>query len=217
MALGPDVEDIRKMNIKEALTELRKEKKRKFNQSVDLIVNLKGVDIKRDNIATVVTLPFKIKDKKICAFLTRKSEVIKTILEPDFQRYKDPQLLKKLVSEYDFFIASMKLMPKVATTFGKVLGPAGKMPSPQLGILTDDSDEEIKRLLNKISTSIKIRAKEPSIKVSIGKEAMKDEEIVANAESVYKGVISVLPVKNENIRNVALKLTMTKPLKVEMK
>ena len=38
------------MNIKEALAELRKAKKRNFSQSVDFIVNLKGLDMRRENV-----------------------------------------------------------------------------------------------------------------------------------------------------------------------
>jgi ribosomal protein L1 len=59
-------------------------------------------------------------------------------------------------------------MPSVAAAFGKVLGPAGKMPSPQLGIVVDESATSIKNLVEKISKSVKLRVKEPSIKVAIG-------------------------------------------------
>src|SRR3989344_7645592 len=151
-----------KMNIKEALTELRKEEnKRKFEQSVDLIINLRGVDMKKDSVNVIVNVPHKIKDKKVCGFLTKKNELVKTITEPEFKKYSEKKVLKKLVKEYDYFIATAGLMPKVATNFGKVLGPVGKMPSPQLGIISsNETNEEIKNNLDKISNSIKIRMKE---------------------------------------------------------
>lgn len=206
------------MKLNEALKKLRKEaKERKFDQSVDLIVNLKGVDIKRDNIAFVANIPNKIKDKKVCGFLTKKSSLVKTITQPEFTKFKDKKALKNLVKDYDFFIAVAPLMPKVATTFGKVLGPAGKMPSPQLGIITVENDEEIQKTLDKIDKSIKIRAKEASIKLIIGKAAMKDEDIIANINAVYSTLVNALPTKIENVKNVMVKFTMGKPIKVEMK
>lgn len=205
------------MNVKEALNELRKAEKKKFEQSVDLIVNLKGVDAKRDNVSAVVTVPNKIREKKVCAFLSKKSEVVSTITQVEFAHFKDKKELKALVKKYDFFIASAKLMPAVATTFGKVLGPTGKMPSPQLGVLMTEDDNAIKGLLAKISNSIKIRMKEPSIKVMIGKESMGDDQISANAEAVFHGIVNALPTKRENVKNVMIKLTMGKPLKVEIK
>jgi large subunit ribosomal protein L1 len=207
-----------KMNINEALKELRKEEnKRKFEQSVDLIFNLKGFDIKRDNLAVVVNVPNKIVDKKVAGFLTKKSELVDSILEPDFAKYKDKDELKKLVDKYDFFVSFAGLMPKVATTFGKVLGPAGKMPSPQLGILTQENEGEIKEVLARIEKSVKIRPKEPSIKIRLGREKMKDEEIVENFEAVYKAIVDALPAKKDNIKNVLIKFTMSKPVKLEAK
>ena len=204
------------MKLNEALLELRKNEKRKFDQTVEIIVNLKGVDLKREAINAVINIPHKIKDKKVFGFLNNKSDLVKSISKLDFPKYSDKKLLKRLVKEYDFFIASAPLMPSVATTFGKVLGPAGKMPSPQLGVLMQENDNVIKELVEKISTSIKIRAKEASIKVPVGKESMKDDEILANALAVYKGIENALPTKRDNVRNVLIKLTMSKPVKVEM-
>ena len=50
-------------------------------------------------------------------------------------------------------------MPKVATTFGRALGPAGKMPSPQLGILMEVNDKAIKEIKNKVNNILKIKIK----------------------------------------------------------
>ncbi|MDP3881261.1 MAG: hypothetical protein Q8Q31_00070 [Nanoarchaeota archaeon] len=205
------------MDLKEALTELRKSEKKKFEQSVDLVINLKGIDLRKDNISAIISLPNIVKEKKVCGFLTKKSELIKTVTQLDFPKYRDKDALKELVKEYDFFISHISLMPSVATTFGKALGPAGKMPSPQLGVLPNEEDSTIKALLNKISHSVKIRLKELSLKVSVGKENMKDEAIIENALAVYQGLINVLPTKKENVKSIMLKLTMSKPLKVEIK
>lgn len=205
-----------KVKLDEALKELRNQKKRKFSQTIELIVNLKGVDLRKDNIALVASIPNKIKDKKVCGFLETKNNLVKTVTKTEFSKYKDKAALRNLVNNYDFFIANAKLMPAVATTFGKALGPAGKMPSPQLGIITEEKDEVIKTLLEKISKSLKIRAKEASIKVPIGKEEMKDLEISDNVKTALSAIINALPKKEENVKNVMLKFTMTKPIKVEV-
>jgi large subunit ribosomal protein L1 len=164
-----------------------------------------------------LTLAHKFKDKKVCGFLTQKNDLVTTITKPEFAKYSDKNKLRELVDEFDFFIAHASLMPSVATTFGKALGPAGKMPSPQLGIITQENAETINPLLEKIAKSVKIRAKEPSIKIPVGKESMKDEEIVSNVNSIYKGVVDALPNKRENVKNVLIKFTMTKPVEVEIK
>jgi large subunit ribosomal protein L1 len=203
------------MKFEEALKQLRKQKERKFKQSLDVIINLKGLDLRKENISAVITIPHLTKEKKVCGFLDKKSSHVSTITKLEFSKYKDKKALKNLVKDYDFFIASAPLMPSVATTFGKVLGPAGKMPSPQLGILSQETDEAIKSVLEKISKSIKIRVNEASVKVSAGNEGMKDEELSGNFKAIFKGILNTLPKKNENIKNVMIKFTMTKPIKIE--
>jgi ribosomal protein L1 len=89
------------------------------------------------------------------------------------------------------------------------------MPSPQLGIVVDESATSIKNLVEKISKSVKLRVKEPSIKVAIGNEGMNDEQLTDNIKAVYSALSNALPAKKENVKNVMVKLTMGKPIKVE--
>ncbi len=206
-----------KEDLKKALAELRKEKERKFDQTVDLIINLQKFNIKKSQLNLIVNVPFKVKGKKVCAFLESENKNVKTITGEQFKKYSDKKELKKLVKNFDFFIAEGKLMPKVATTFGRVLGPAGKMPSPQLGILMDVNDKAIENLKKKINNSMKIKIKESSIKIAIGKQSMKDEEIIENILTVYNAVLKDLPRDKENIKNVEVKFTMTKPQKIKIR
>jgi ribosomal protein L1 len=62
----------------------------------------------------------------------------------------------------------------------------------------------------------KNKNKEPSIKVSIGKQSMKDDEIIENALAIYNAVLKVLPRGKDNIKNVEIKFTMTKPKKIKL-
>lgn len=221
MVLAYEVGGEKKMEleneIKNALSELRKNEERKFNQTVDLIINLQKFDPKRNQINVLVYVPYKIKEKEICAFLETKNKAVETITPNDFKNYSEKKAMKKLVKRFDFFIAEASVMPKVASIFGKILGPAGKMPSPQLGILMDVNDKTIEEVKKKIGNSIKIRIKEASIKLAIGKQSMKDEEVTENILAVYNAVMKELPKGKENIRNIELKFTMTKPQKINIK
>jgi|TARA_Y100000310_G_scaffold342368_1_gene445340 large subunit ribosomal protein L1 len=203
-----------KEDLQKALSELRKGKERKFDQTVDLIVNLQKFDLKKSNINVVVNVPHKIKDKKIAGFLESDNKNIDTVTAEQFKKYNDKNKLKSLVKKYDFFIAQGSVMPKVATTFGRVLGPAGKMPSPQLGIILNADDKTIGDLKKRINNSVRVRVKEASIKLPIGKQSMKDEEIIENIMSVYNVIIKELPRDKENIKNVEIKFSMTKPQKI---
>ncbi|MEK6897817.1 MAG: hypothetical protein AABX28_00495 [Nanoarchaeota archaeon] len=204
-------------NLKSALTELRKEKARKFDQSLDLVLNLQKFDVKKNQVNIFVSVPHKIKDKRIAAFLDSRRNDVETITKDDFKKYSDKKEIRKLLKKFDFFIASANLMANVATTFGRYLGPAGKMPSPQLGILTDVNDKSISEIKNKINNSVKIRTKEASVKMSVGKQSMKDEEIIENIVAVYNAMLKALPQEKDNIRNLEIKFTMSKPVKIKTK
>lgn len=203
--------------LKKAIEELRKSKERKFNQSVDLIVNLQKFDVRKNPLNLFINVPHKIKDKKIAAFLESKNPNVDTITFDEFKKYNDKKKLKQLVKKYDFFISQASLMPKVATTFGRVLGPAGKMPSPQLGIVLNADEKSINEIKEKVNNSVKIKVKEASIKMAIGKQDMKDKDILENISTVYKEVIKALPRDKENIKNVEVKFTMTKPIKIQIR
>lgn len=203
--------------LKAALTELRKDKERKFDQTVDLIINLQKFDVKKTPVNIFVSVPHKVREKKIGAFLEVKNKNVETITKEDFRKYSDKKELKKLINKFDFFIAQANLMAGVATTFGRFLGPAGKMPSPQLGVLINADDKSINELKERINNSVRIKTKEASIKTAIGKQNMKDEEIIENIMTIYNAVLKAMPKEKDNIRNIEIKFTMTKPKKVSIR
>jgi large subunit ribosomal protein L1 len=207
---------VKEENFLKAIEQLRKtDKKRNFDQTIDLIVNLKNFNVKKDSFTAFVQVPNKVKEKKVAGFFEKKSDAIDTITKEEFPGFKEKKDLKKLVKDYDFFIANAKLMPAVATNFGRVLGPAGKMPSPQLGIVPVESTEAIKAVLGKINSSVRIRVKEPSVKVGIGKQSLTDEQILKNAVVIYRKIVEGLPKKEEHVKSILIKLCMDKPIKVE--
>ncbi len=204
-----------KANLKKAFEELKKIKPRKFKQSVDIIINLKKYNIKKNPINILISLPHRIKEKKIGAFLEVENKNVFTITPTQFKSYSDKKEMKKLVRDFDFFIAQEKLMPKIATKFGRALGSSGKMPSPQLGIILNSDDKTINGLKDKINSSLKIKVKESSIKTAIGKENMPTEELVENAIAFYEAIEKKLPLGKMNIKNFKVKLSMSKPIKIE--
>jgi large subunit ribosomal protein L1 len=206
-----------KTDLKKALEELRKEKERKFDQTLDLIVNLQKFNLKKDSINLIVNVPHKIKEKKVAAFLESKSKFIDTITPEEFKKYSNKTRAKKLVKSYDFFMAQASLMPKVATNFGRALGPTGKMPNPQLGIMLNADEKSIQEIKEKINNSIKIKTIEPSIKVAVGRQSQKDEELLENILAVYSSITKALPRDTDNIKNLEIKFTMTKPVKIKIR
>ena len=200
-------------------------KKRNFTESFDLVINLKGLNIKKEEekINSYVNLPhLREREVRITALVgqelsTKAKEACNnTILLEDFQK-QDKPAIKKLAKKTEFFIAQADIMPKVAATFGRVLGQRGQMPNPKAGCIVP-STGEIKPIVEKLKRTAKIETKnEQVIKTSIGLASMDDEKLADNAMAVYNTVISVVPQEKNNIKNIILKLSMGRPLVVGKK
>jgi large subunit ribosomal protein L1 len=200
-----------------------KSKKRNFSQTFDLIINFKGIDLKKEQnrLNSFVILPFsKGKPLKICALIDKisnkeaKNLFDKVLLKEDLNKL-DKKEAKKLVQEYDYFIAHGSLMSAIATTLGKVLASKGKMPNPKYGCIysTPEQLPSLKEKLNKLVKTI--MKKETTIKASVGTESMKEEEIAENILTIYNHVISEIPQGKTKLKSVLLKLTMGEPKKLE--
>jgi len=215
---------MKKEAIFSSLKELReKSKKRKFPQSLDLIINLKQFDIKKteNKVDIFLVLPNSIGKKlKICGLVdkemvTQAKEVFdKVITKEQFPTLKK-QELKRIAEEYDFFVAQSTLMVEIARYFGKIFGPRRKMPNPKSGCVVATT-ANLKSLYEKLQKTIRLTTKnELSIKCMIGKETLSDEEIADNMIAVYENIIKMLPNEKGNIDKILLKFTMSNAIEVK--
>jgi len=206
--------------ILEALKKVRSEsKKRNFNQSIDLIINLKDLDLKKpdqqvDFYAHVNNSTGK--KLRICAFVGPEmkddaKKVVDTVITPDeFPKYSKKKEAKKLANEHDYFIAQANIMATVATSFGKILGSRGKMPNPKAGCVIPPKTN-LAPLNEKLQKTLRLKAKAlPVVQCSIGKEEMDDSIIADNILTVFNQLVHVLPNHENNISQVIIKLTMGK-------
>jgi len=210
-----------KEQVKKALAELKKQPKRKFSQSYDLIINLKNIDIKQNPFDFFVTLPHpKGRKIKVVAFVDQllreqaKANCDLVIEEKEFENYKDKKVMKKLAESYDYFIAQATLMSKVAATFGKVLGTKGKMPNPKLGCVVPPN-ANLEALVKKLNLTVRLTAKKgTNLQCLVGKEEQSDEEIIENILTVYQSVMKQVPNETQNVKDVLLKFTMSKAVRI---
>jgi large subunit ribosomal protein L1 len=204
-----------KEKILKAIEELRKNsKKRNFPQTFDVIISLKEFDAKKPENRFVedIVLPHgRGEEAKIVVFSdTLKNLDCDVLSSADVEKYsRDKRGLRKLVKDVDFFLAEAKMMSLVGKVFGQFIGPRGKLPK----IIAGDAVEMVKN--HKKSVRIKIKDS-PVIQCPVGNENMKDEQIVENIETIIKLLETKLPKGIHNIKSVLIKLTMSKPVKVEV-
>ena len=205
-----------------ALAGLRKpDAKHGFTHSVELIVKLREIDLKKpeNRLNESVELPNSLgKETKICviaggdlATRAKAGQADLVMGREDLDKLgKDKKATRKLASEYDYFIAEAPMMPLVGKTIGPILGPKGKMPTPVPPTAPIDQVVQSHRKL------IRIRVRDqPVVQCRIGTEKMPDDEIAENAQAVFNRIEAKLERGAKNIKQVLVKTTMGEPVKVQ--
>jgi large subunit ribosomal protein L1 len=197
-----------------------KSKPRKFKQSWDFSINLRGLDLKKpeNRISAELVLPEgRGKDMKVAIIADSLANEARNIADlvitkeevADLVRNK--KKLKKLANEYDRFLGEVSLMPVIGKSFGVVLGQRGKMPKPIPPKI------KIEPLVQAARRTVKIALKDsPVIHVPVGTEDMDDEKIAKNMQAVFNFVKEKLPKGKNNVKSAYIKLSMGTPVKVRI-
>ena len=195
--------------------------KKKFTQTVDMIMDIKEIDMKapEGKIQEVVELPHApAKLNKICVVASGELALKARRANADNVVEKDgldalagkKKELRKLAEAYDVFISEASLMQIVGRTLGPVLGPRGKMPIPVP--LTVDIAAVIER--NRKTIVVRMR-NQPIIQCSIGTENQPDEDLVDNIQAVLRVLDGKLKRGLKNIKFVFIKTSMGTPVKIK--
>lgn len=198
-----------------------KSEKRKFVQSVELILKLRDVDMKSSEgkIQEIVELPYSpTKINKICvigsselALKARKANADHVIERAELDGLAGKKReLRKIAADNDFFIAEAPLMPTVGKILGPVLGPRGKMPIPV------PPGADIAILMSKHRKTILVRTRnQPMVQCRIGTEDMKEEELTENIQAVLRVIEGKLKKGMKNIKFASIKTSMGTPVKIK--
>ncbi len=194
---------------------------RKFNQSIELILDIKEIDMKspEGRIQQVIELPHVTgKPNKILviasgelALKARKAKVDKVMEKAELEGLAGKKKeLRKLAKNYDVFLSEAPLMPIVGRNFGPVLGPRGKLPVP----VPPNSD--IKRLIKKHRKTVVVRMRnQPIIQCSVGTMNMIEEDLVDNIQAVLRILETKLKRGLKNIKFAFVKTSMGTPVKIK--
>ncbi|MEE2601171.1 MAG: 50S ribosomal protein L1 [Thermoproteota archaeon] len=196
------------------------DKERKFNQTMEMIMVFKDVDVKKGfAINEIIQLPKKInRPASVCIMATgdmgikaKKANADRVINEDELTKLgANKRESRKIINKYDFFLADTKLMPTVGKVLGQLLGPRGKMPTPV------PFNAPIESFLERFRASIKVRVKGSlSMSCKIGEENMDDLDLAANANAVATTIEKKLPNGNKNIKKIMVKTTMGNIVKLE--
>ena len=199
-----------------------KSKKRKFSQSIELIINLQDIDMKKpeSKIQELIELPYAVgKQTKICVFASgelalkaRKAGADLVMERRELQALAgDKKRRKALAQTYDFFIAEAPLMPLIGKILGSALGPKGRMPTPVPP--TANIAEHIKKCRKTVM--MRLRG-QPVLQCRIGTDEMPEEQVVENIQTVLRRLEGRLKRGFRNVESICIKTTMGQPVKIKI-
>jgi large subunit ribosomal protein L1 len=206
-----------------------KERIRKFDETVDVIINIKDVNLNdpknridkeiilsheiittgKPNICVIASDEILMEAKKLGIDTLDSNGLVS--LNNDEKKEK-----KKFAKKYDFFVVEDKMMRDVARYLARFLGPMGKMPKPfpsGYGIIS--SPDDLKVAYDRYKKIIRIQMKkQPIIFVKIGKKSMEIDKLFENMKTIVNYIADQMPHKFNNFKSMHLKSTMGKPVKV---
>lgn len=205
-------------SLEEAISLIKENSYAKFDETVDVAINL-GVDPKKSDqiVRGTVVLPYGT-GKSVRVLVFAKGEKEKEAREAGADYVGAEDLVEKIQQgwlEFDKAVATPDLMGLVGK-LGKILGPRGLMPNPKLGTVTFDVAKAVKEIK---AGKVEYKTEKAGIvHVPVGKVSFDKEKLVENIIAILKSVIKAKPPtsKGKYLQKVTLSSTMGPGLKVDL-
>lgn len=216
-AIQAKVEPQKLYAVDAALALVKECAKAKFNESVDVAVQL-GVDAKKSDqvVRGAVVMPSGTgKIKRIAVFAQGAKADEAKAAGADIVGMEDlAEQIKAGNINFDVLIASPDTM-RIVGTLGQVLGPRGLMPNPKVGTVTPDVATAVK---NAKAGQVQYRTdKAGIIHATIGRASFTEGQLKANLAALIDALNKAKPASSKGIylRKVAVSSTMGVGVKVD--
>ena len=165
-------------SILEAIKEVKSNSKENFDATVEVHFNLDLDVSKGQTVRYSITLPHGTgKTKKVAVLASKKIEGADLELsESDIDSIVNGKI--KPFVDFDIIVTEPRFMPKLAKA-AKTLGPAGLMPNPKTGTVTENIEKAVADI-KKGQIEVKTEKEAPLVHTFIGKVSFKDEDLMAN-------------------------------------
>jgi large subunit ribosomal protein L1 len=218
IAVKEKVDTTKQYKLKEAIEKVKQLAYAKFNETVDLAVNL-GVDPKKSDqmVRGTVVLPHG-RGKKVRIVVFVKGEKAKEAAEAGADYVGAEDLIEKIKGgwlDFDKAVATPDLMGMVSK-LGKILGPRGLMPNPKSGTVTFDVGKAVKDIAaGKVDYKTE---KAGVVHVPIGKVSFDSQKLIENAKTVLDSIIKAKPStsKGKYLKKLSISSTMGAGVSVDV-
>src|SRR4030066_2402563 len=204
------IEPGKEFSLEEALKFLKESSYAKFDETVDLALNL-GVDPRKSEqmVRGTVVLPHGI-GKKVRVLVFAKGEKEKEAQDAGADFVGAEDLVDKISKgwlDFDKSVATPDVMGVVGK-LGKILGPRGLMPNPKLGTVTFDISRAVKEIK---AGKVEYKAEKAGIiHVPVGKVSFDNQKLFDNARAVVDSVVKAKPAtsKGKYLKKISVSSTM---------
>ena len=206
--------------IEKLLTEIKKNCTTKFDESVDLSIQVNNKQKKGElNIRTVVNLPGGT-GKKVKVAVVCEDSKAQEAKDAGADIVGSDDFIEKIKTgnlNFEKLICTPGMMVKLSK-LGKVLGPKGLMPNPKLGSVSENVKQAV---TDAKSGQVEIRNdKDGNIGVSIGKKSFHDDQLLKNYHAILDTLEkekSNLTLKGDLIKNTFVTSSMGVSYKVKLR
>ena len=205
-------------SVDQAIEIVKKASSVKFDESVDLAINL-NVDPRHaeENIRVSTSLP-KGTGKKVVLLVLAQGEKVQEALDAGADYCGNKEYLDKIKGgwvDVDKIIATPDMMAELGK-LGKILGPKGLMPNPKSGTVTTNV---AKAVSDQKSGMVELRVEKTGIIHTVcGKVSFDSQDLLENIRQIYNTLLKSRPpsVKGQFLEKISISSSMGPGVKVNI-
>jgi large subunit ribosomal protein L1 len=217
-AVREKIDLTKEYSLEDAVSLVKESSYARFDESIDLAVNL-GIDPRKSDqiVRGAVVLPHGI-GKKIRVLVFAKGEKEKEAIDAGADYVGSEDLVEKISKgwlDFDKAVATPDIMGLVGK-LGKILGPRGLMPNPKLGTVTFDIAKAVKEIK---AGKVEYKAEKAGIvHVSIGKVSFDSKKLRENAKAIIDSIVKAKPAtsKGKYLKKLSISSTMGPGISVDI-
>ena len=214
--INSELDQTKNYSVIDAIKMLKSLKFTKFDESIDLAINL-GVDPRHadQNIRLTTSLPHGTgKEVKVLVVTQGPKEQEAKDAGADYVGKEFLEKLKSGWDDVDKIVATPDMMPELGK-LGKVLGPKGLMPNPKSGTVTTDIASSVKEIkAGKIELRVE---KNGSVHAQCGKSSFEESALEQNVKTIYETIMKAKPasVKGTYLKKMTISSSMGPGIKID--
>ncbi|MBP00813.1 MAG: 50S ribosomal protein L1 [Candidatus Marinimicrobia bacterium] len=214
--INSELDQTKNYSVIDAIKLLKSLKFTKFDESIDLAINL-GVDPRHadQNIRLTTSLPHGTgKEVKVLVVTQGPKEQEAKDAGADYVGKEFLEKLKSGWDDVDKIVATPDMMPELGK-LGKVLGPKGLMPNPKSGTVTTDISSSVKEIK---AGKIELRVEKNGIvHAQCGKSSFEESALEQNVKTIYETIMKAKPasVKGTYLKKMTISSSMGPGIKID--